>query len=311
MPSSPGSPSPTPPKHTQLASIVQPKPACTPIKEKWSLTPPHHPSPVQSSPPTPIHHSAPPPNPALTATVPLIQPKAKSKNYLKPGERIVLQDRLDQTWVSATLLRRTNQYLNSSYYWYWKEDVTGEQREGFLYQGEEWGVLRAPYCNTDVCNTRFVFPTSLHQIDGAASPPATFPLLNLTSNTLSLIPSPTNSRAPMSPLSPYQTPLSPFSPHLVGPIQNLAPTRPIPTFTWDDLAAPPKDGTSPSPQTQFAPYSVPVILPPTHRLPLQSRHLQEPAPTQQEIQGDFLMDWWKPSSNQQLDSTNFSWMRNM
>ena len=302
MPSSLGSPSPTPPKHTQLASIVQPKPACTPIKEKWSLTPPHHPSPVQSSPPTPLHHSAPPPNPALTATVPLIQPKAKSKNYLKPGERIVLRDRLDQTWVSATLLRRTNQYLNSSYYWYWKEDVTGEQSEGFLYQGEEWGVLRAPYCNTDVCNTRFVFPSSRHQVDGAASPPATFPLPNLTLDTLSTISSPTNSRAPQSPLSPYHTPSSPLSPHLVGPILNLAPTRPIPTFTWNDLPPPPADGPSPSPQPQFAPYSVPIILPPPHRIPLQPRCLQAPAPMSQAIQGDFLVDWWRPSSNLQPES---------
>ena len=189
--------------------------------------------------------------------------------------------------------------------------MTGEQREGFLYQGEEWGVLRAPYCNTNVCNTRFVFPTSLHQVDGAASPPATFPLLNLTSNTLSPTSSPTNSRAPQSPLSPYCTPNSSLSPPLVGPILNLAPTRPIPTFTWSDLPPPPADGPSPSPQPQFAPYSVPVILPPPHRLPLQPRCHQAPAPMSQDIQGDFLVDWWRPSSNSQPEDTNSRWNFNM
>ena len=122
------------------------------------------------------------------------------------------------------------------------------------------------------------------------------PLLNLTSHTLSPTPSPTNSRAPQSPLSPYRTPSSPLSPPLVGPILNLAPTRPIPTFTWNDLPPPPADGSSPSPQPQFAPYSVPVILPPTHRLPLLPRCHQAPAPMSQNIQGDFLMDWWKPDN---------------
>ena len=304
VPSSPGSPSPTPPNHAQPGSTVQPKPTRTPVREKWSFTPPHHPSPIQSSPPNPLQLSTPPPNPTLTATVPLVQPKAKSKNYLKPGERIVLRNRLNQTWVSATLTRRTNQYLNSSYYWYWQEDVTGNQSEGFLHQGEGWGVLRAPYCNTDVCNTRFVFPASLHQVDGAVSPPATFPLLNLTSNTLS--PSPTNSRAPQSPLSPFCTPTSPFSPPLLGPVLNLTPTRPIPTFTWDDLSPPPADGLSPSPQSQFAPYSVPVIFH-LSRLPLQPRCSQVPAPKSQDIQGDFLVDWWKPSNSPQHESTNSRW----
>ena len=132
----------------------------------------------------------------------------------------------------------------------------------------------------------------------------TFPLPTLTLDPLPPNSSPTNSRAPQSPLSPYHTPSSPLSPHLVGPILNLAPTRPIPTFTWNDLPPPPADGPSPSPQPQFAPYSVPIILPPPHRIPLQPRCLQAPASMSQAIQGDFLVDWWRPSSNLQPESTN-------
>ena len=98
-----------------------------------------------------------PPTAFDTGVGPLIQPKAKSKGYLSVGERIVVGKGDPIVWTSAILSKKTNTYKDSSYYWSWIEEDSGTLGEGFLLQGQPWGVLRGVHSDLSVPHTQFAY----------------------------------------------------------------------------------------------------------------------------------------------------------
>ena len=210
-----------------------------------------------------------PPRRSTQVLVPLRQPKAKSKGYLSVGERIVVGKGDPIVWTSAILSKKTNTYRESSYYWSWIEEDSGVVGEGFLLQGQPWGVLRGDHSNLSVPHTQFAYnapstqPQPLPpQLDGA----------NVTPDSLRVL-----------------------SPPIIGPILNpgahLRPSyKPL-----DQFVLPHNSHESPPPPQTFTPFSVPFIPPQRSRLPLKPKSVPTP-PTQPEELEDFLHDWWKPDS---------------
>ena len=239
-------PSPTPPPPPP----PPPPPRNLPRREVWSFSPPSHlPQPL----------------------VPLVQPKAKTRGYLTPGERIVLGDGDPIVWKSAVLLQKSNTYNKSSYYWYWAEEESGLAGEGFLLQGEPWGVLRPPYTDVHVPTAHFAFqpPTSSNQL----------PALDGTNTT------------PGSLHSSHS-----YSPHISGPVLNpgadsLPPYQPLNSFT-----APPSGGFSPTP-IPFYHYQTSYFSAQASRLPLPPRSTPPPPFPPATTSEDFLLNWCRTDSS--------------
>jgi hypothetical protein len=101
----------------------------------------------------------------------LFQPKAKEKHYLREGEVLVMKTDITG-WHCVRLIRHTRQYNWASLYWYWEQEESHELGEGFLHQGEDWGVLCGEDIHLKVATVNFVYlPSHMCQVDGHLSTP--------------------------------------------------------------------------------------------------------------------------------------------